>query len=27
VLAIGIHPEPWLDGVASAGTYLNLLGR
>ena len=26
-IAIGIHPEPWLDGVASAGTYLNFLGR
>jgi formate hydrogenlyase subunit 3/multisubunit Na+/H+ antiporter MnhD subunit len=27
VVAIGVYPSPWLDGMASAGTYLVYLGR
>jgi formate hydrogenlyase subunit 3/multisubunit Na+/H+ antiporter MnhD subunit len=27
VIALGIHPAPWLDAVASSGTYLTILGR
>jgi len=27
VLAIGLHPGPWLDGMADVGVYLLMLGR